>query len=77
MELTDLTLTELRDKLRSGEVTSVAATEAALARIEAVDGDVKSYLLVTAEAALEQARAADVRLAKYFPGENFDLTAEG
>ncbi|HSH01202.1 MAG TPA: amidase, partial [Anaerolineae bacterium] len=57
------TLTEVRDALRRGEVSSVALTEALLARIEAVDGAVKSYLTVTGEAALAQARAADERLA--------------
>ncbi len=63
MDLTKLTLTELRDKLRSGDVTSVAATEASLAQIEALDGDIKSYLRVTANEAMAQAQAADERLA--------------
>ncbi len=63
MDLANLTLIELRDALRNGETTSVAATEAMLAQIGAVDGDVKSYLTVTAELALVQARAADERRA--------------
>lgn len=63
MDLTKLTLTELRDKLRSGDVTSVAATQASLAQIEAHDADIKSYLCVTADEALAQAKAADERLA--------------
>ncbi|KAA3661655.1 MAG: Asp-tRNA(Asn)/Glu-tRNA(Gln) amidotransferase subunit GatA [Chloroflexi bacterium] len=61
MDLTKLTLTELRDTLRSGETTSVAATEAMLDRIVEVDNDIKSYLTITDELALEQAQAADKR----------------
>jgi len=63
MDLTTLTLTELRDALRRGETTSVAATQAVLDRIVAVDNDVKSYLSVTDEMALAQAEAADARRA--------------
>ncbi len=63
MDLTKLSLTELRGKLRSGEVTSVAATEASLAQIEALDSEIKSYLRVTADEAMAQAQAADERLA--------------
>ncbi|MFK7806130.1 MAG: Asp-tRNA(Asn)/Glu-tRNA(Gln) amidotransferase subunit GatA [Anaerolineae bacterium] len=63
MSLTKKTLTEVRDLLRSGATTSVALTEAILSRIEAVDGQVKAYVRTTAELALEQAQAADVRLA--------------
>ncbi|MEI4234208.1 histidinol dehydrogenase [Roseovarius sp. D22-M7] len=40
----------------------VAVASARIARLEGMEG---------------HARAADVRLAKYFPGENFDLSAEG
>lgn len=63
MDITTLTLTELREKLRIGELTSVAATEAVLARIAQEDARVKSYLTVTDEMALEQAAAADARRA--------------
>lgn len=61
-ELTQLGLVELRDKLRAGETTSVAATEAMLARIDALDGTLKSYLTVTPDVALEMAKSADSRL---------------
>ncbi len=64
MDLTKLTLTELRDALRNGETTSVAATEAMLEHIVEVDNDIKSYLTITDEWAMEQARAADKRLAQ-------------
>ncbi len=63
MELTELTLIQLRDALRRGETTSVAATEAALERIVRVDNHLRSYLTVTDELAFEQAAAADKRCA--------------
>ena len=63
MDITILTLTELRDALRRGEITSVAATQAMLDRIVAHDNTIRSYLTVTDEMALEQAAAADRRLA--------------
>jgi aspartyl-tRNA(Asn)/glutamyl-tRNA(Gln) amidotransferase subunit A len=58
-----LTLTELREALRRGETTSLAATQAALDRIVALDNEIKSYLSVTDELALEQAAEADRRRA--------------
>lgn len=61
MDLTDLTLTGLRDALRAGETTSVAATEAMLERIAALDDLLKSYLTICDEMALEQAAEADAR----------------
>lgn len=64
MDLTKLTLTELRDVLRRGETTSVAATQAVLDRVVAVDNELNSYLTITDEMALEQAAAADARRAR-------------
>ncbi len=58
-ELTQLTLYEARRLLDAGEVTSVELTNAFLTRMKQVEGDVKAYLTITAELALEQARAAD------------------
>ncbi|MCA9957573.1 MAG: Asp-tRNA(Asn)/Glu-tRNA(Gln) amidotransferase subunit GatA [Anaerolineales bacterium] len=63
MDLTNLTLTELRAALRQGETNSVAATQAMLDRIVAQDNEIQSYLTITDELALEQAAAADQRLA--------------
>jgi len=63
MDLSTLTLTELRDALRRGETTSVAATQAMLDRIVAHDNVICSYLTITDEMALEQAAAADRRRA--------------
>jgi aspartyl-tRNA(Asn)/glutamyl-tRNA(Gln) amidotransferase subunit A len=64
MDLTSLTLTELRQALRTGETTSVAATQAALDRIVALDNELNSFLTITDEMALEQAAAADSRRAQ-------------
>ena len=61
MDLTSLTLTELADALRQGNTTSVAATQATLDRIVALDNSVRSYLAVSDELALEQAAEADAR----------------
>jgi aspartyl-tRNA(Asn)/glutamyl-tRNA(Gln) amidotransferase subunit A len=63
MDIATLTLTELRDALRRGETTSVAATQAMLDRIVAYDNTLLSYLTITDEMALEQAEAADRRRA--------------
>lgn len=64
MDLTALTLTQLRDALRAGETTSVAATEAAIDRITRLDNEVRSYLTLADEMALEQAAVADRRRAQ-------------
>lgn len=64
MSATEQTLTELRNALRRGEITSVAATQAMLDRIVALDNELKSYLTITDELALEQAAAADRRRAQ-------------
>ncbi|MBK7893387.1 MAG: Asp-tRNA(Asn)/Glu-tRNA(Gln) amidotransferase subunit GatA [Anaerolineaceae bacterium] len=63
MDISKLSLVELRAMLRRGEISSVAATEAMLDRIVDVDNDLQSYLTLTDELALEQAQAADTRLA--------------
>ena len=64
MALTDLTLTQAREALRSGATTSLALTEAYIDRIVALDNDVQSYLTLTDELALAQAAAADARRAR-------------
>jgi amidase len=60
------TLLEVSAKLRAGEVTSVAVTEALLDRISALDGTLKSYTTVLADRAITQARAADRELSRGF-----------
>lgn len=63
MDFTTASLTDLRDALRAGTVSSVQATQATLDHIAAVDGDIKSYITVSGELALQQAAAADKRRA--------------
>jgi aspartyl-tRNA(Asn)/glutamyl-tRNA(Gln) amidotransferase subunit A len=57
--LADLSLAELAVRLARREVTTRAATEAALARIEALEPTLHAFLTVTAEAALAEADAVD------------------
>ncbi|HLY26741.1 MAG TPA: amidase family protein, partial [Aggregatilineales bacterium] len=64
MSLTDLTLTESLDKLRSGEIKATELTQAYLDRIELINPKIDAYLTVVAERAMEQAKQAEARLAK-------------
>jgi aspartyl-tRNA(Asn)/glutamyl-tRNA(Gln) amidotransferase subunit A len=59
IELAQLTALEARDLLRRGEVSSVELTQAVLDRIVAYDNEVKAYLTITPELALEQAANSD------------------
>ncbi|BCG48797.1 Aspartyl-tRNA(Asn) amidotransferase subunit A [Citrifermentans bremense] len=63
MEIFDLTIHELHEKLKAKEVSSVEATRAMLDRIEAVDSQVNAYITVTPEQALVEAEEADRRIA--------------
>jgi aspartyl-tRNA(Asn)/glutamyl-tRNA(Gln) amidotransferase subunit A len=63
MEIFDLTIHELHEKLKAKELSSVDATKAMLARIEAVDQKVNAFITVTPEEALVEAEAADRRIA--------------
>jgi len=55
----DKTLAELAQGLENGDFSSVELTQAYLDRIAAEDGKYNSYITVTGEQALEQAKAAD------------------
>lgn len=61
--LTNLTLTDAQQQLRSGAISAVELTQAHLDRIEQLDPQVRAYLTVTREHALEAAAEADRRLA--------------
>ncbi|WP_417720976.1 Asp-tRNA(Asn)/Glu-tRNA(Gln) amidotransferase subunit GatA [Salipiger sp.] len=61
-DLTKMKVAEARDALRKGEVTSVALTEACLTAIEGA-GALNAFVHHTPEIALDQARAADARIA--------------
>ena len=58
-EFGQLTALQARDLLGQGEVSSVELTQGLLDRIVAYDNEIKAYLTVTPEAALEQAAEAD------------------
>src|SRR5256712_13132023 len=69
--LNHLTLSEASDLLRGREASSVDLTRAAFERINALDDRIHAFLRLTDEIALEQARAADERIAR---GEAGPLT---
>jgi aspartyl-tRNA(Asn)/glutamyl-tRNA(Gln) amidotransferase subunit A len=66
----ELTIHAASDLLARGELSSVELTQAVLDRIVAVDNQIKAYLTITPEVALEQAEEADRRRAQ---GENGPL----
>ncbi|SHJ27883.1 aspartyl/glutamyl-tRNA(Asn/Gln) amidotransferase subunit A [Malonomonas rubra DSM 5091] len=63
MQLNDLTISQLREKLASGETTSVELTKAFLARIAATNDKVNSFITVCEAEALAAAAEADQRIA--------------
>lgn len=61
-KLTTATIAEVAPLIERREISPVELTEAMLARIEALDGKINSYLLVTNDLALKQARAAEAEI---------------
>lgn len=55
MDILKLTAVELGQKIKAGEISVVEAAQAVLDRIEAVDGEINSFVLVDREAALKRA----------------------
>ena len=70
MKLCELAIHRAQQLMKKGEISSVELTQAVIDRILAVDNDVKAYLTLTPELALEQAGEADERRAR---GENDPL----
>jgi aspartyl-tRNA(Asn)/glutamyl-tRNA(Gln) amidotransferase subunit A len=68
-DLLSLTIDEAQRRLRAREISAVELTEAALQRIEATDASLHSFITVTRETALQQARQADAKLAAAEPAE--------
>ena len=62
MDLHDLSIQQTHELLSSREVSSEELTRAYLQRIERLDPHIKSYVTVSEELALEQARDVDQRL---------------
>ncbi|MCG6869024.1 MAG: Asp-tRNA(Asn)/Glu-tRNA(Gln) amidotransferase subunit GatA [Gammaproteobacteria bacterium] len=58
----ELSIAQIGERLRSGEISSQRLTRQFLDRIEALDAQLNSLITVTADSALEQARRADERL---------------
>ena len=63
-ELCSKTLTEVAGLIKKKDVSPVELTQAMLDRIAALDGKLYSYLTVTADLALQQARAAEQEIGK-------------
>lgn len=67
--LTNLTITEARDKLSTKEITSVELTEAHLAHIKQ-HNELNAYVAITEDIALRQAKRSDTKREK---GENLGI----
>jgi len=64
MELYELTATETVDKIKAGEITALAACEAVLARMDAVNPAINAVVARNDAEALEAAEAVDAARAK-------------
>jgi aspartyl-tRNA(Asn)/glutamyl-tRNA(Gln) amidotransferase subunit A len=73
MKLNELNITEASEGLRSKEFSSLELTKACLERIEETDEKIKSFITVTSDLALEQARIADERIKRGEAEGNFLL----
>ena len=63
VDLKGLTARGARELLDSRDISSVELTQAFLERIDEIESSIKSFVTVTPELALEQARVADERIA--------------
>ena len=63
MDLYKLTAHELHEKLVNKEVSSVELTNAVIARVDAVEDQVNSYVTLDKENALAQAAKVDAKIA--------------
>lgn len=64
MEIFELTVHELMDKLDKKEITSEEITKSYLSRIEEKEKDVQAFVTKTGEKALEQAKKIDEKIKK-------------
>ena len=71
MELYELTIHEIQDKLLAKETTSAEVTASVFKRIDAVEKDVHAYITLMRETALAEADAADEKIRR---GESGPLT---
>ena len=63
-DLTTYTAADLAEKIHSGDVSSVEATQAHLDRISQIDGDIHAFLHVSADEALAAAKKVDDSIAR-------------
>ena len=63
-ELTKLTISQAREKLRGKEITAAELTDAYLAAIDAANPHLNAYVAVTHDRARDMAGASDARLAR-------------
>src|ERR1700722_7357062 len=61
-DLCFLTLLEVSEKIRAGEVSPVEVTKAELDRIAALDPKLKSYATLMSDAAIAQAKKAEAEI---------------
>jgi aspartyl-tRNA(Asn)/glutamyl-tRNA(Gln) amidotransferase subunit A len=64
MELCDYTIHELHEMMKRREITSRQITESVLSRIDQVESQIRAYITVLREEALEQASTIDQKLQK-------------
>ena len=62
-ELHELSISEAHRRLTSREISATELTQAVLERIERTEPGLRSFITVTPELALDQARNADAKLA--------------
>ncbi len=63
-EILSLSVTQLSEKIQSGEISSCEATNAYLEKIKKSDGDIGAYITVAHESALKKAEEIDRKFAK-------------
>jgi aspartyl-tRNA(Asn)/glutamyl-tRNA(Gln) amidotransferase subunit A len=63
-ELCFLSITQLAEQIQQRELSPVEVTQAYLERIQTIDAQLNSYLTVTAERALQEARASEEQIRK-------------
>ncbi|NVO00154.1 MAG: Asp-tRNA(Asn)/Glu-tRNA(Gln) amidotransferase subunit GatA [Geobacteraceae bacterium] len=64
MEIFELTIHQLHEKLKKKELSSVEATTAMLSRIKATDEKINAFITICEDGALAAAKEADSRIAK-------------
>src|SRR6267378_4890277 len=64
-DLTRMSIREVADLIRKKKVSPVELTTACLARINQINPALNAFITITAEAALEQAREAEVQRGKW------------